>query len=451
MFQVFVDRKLELAVLEEEYKRDRASFAIIYGRRRVGKTELIRKFIEGKKGVYYLADERGYERNLREFQKVVERELEITDFSLIQYGSWVDVLKRVAEMFQDTRIVLAVDEFPYLVEKGVLSEFQKAWDLYLSNTKIFLILIGSSVSMMTRLTLDYSSPLYGRRTMQLKVEKMKFWDAWKLMPSYTYMDFLKIYAAVDGIPHYLVQMDQNKGAEENIKEMLLRKDRVLYEEAEILLRMEFREFQRYFSILHAISNGKRRFSEIADITGMDSGTLSKYLSVLQECGLVKEEKPLFGKKKMRRYKLADNYFTFWFRFVYSNKNPLEIGKIDVVWNQIKEDFYTYLGRVYEEIIFDLYSFLYPERVCGQWWNREGEEIDILAIDEKNKLAVCGEVKLGKINRQDLEKLKEKASRIQELKEFEKKYLLVGKEVEVKESKNVEIWTLKEVEKRILEL
>ncbi|MEM3397228.1 MAG: ATP-binding protein [Thermoplasmata archaeon] len=280
---------------------------------------------------------------------------------------------------------------------------------------------------------------------------MKFWEAWKLMPKYSFLEFLKIYAAMDGIPYYIVQTDENKGAEENIKDVILRKDRVLYEEAEILLRMEFREFQRYFSILHAISNGKRRFSEIASTTNMDSGTLSKYLSALKECNLVKEEKPLFGKKKMRHYKLADNYFTFWFRFVYPNKNMLELGKVDTVWNQIKNDFYTYLGRVYEEIILALYSSLYPEMRVGQWWNREEDEIDILAVDEKKKLAIFGEVKLGTINHRDLENLKKRTSKVQELGDFEKRYLLVGKDVNIKECENVEIWTLQDVEKKILDI
>ena len=451
MVQVFVDREMELEALEREYSKDRASLVLIYGRRRVGKTELVRKFLEGKKGVYYLADRKGYESNLRDFQREVERSLKIKDFSRIMFDGWVSLFARIVDDFPEDRIVIVIDEFPYMVEEGILSEFQKAWDLHLSKSKIFMILVGSSISMMQRITMDYGSPLYGRRTAQLKIEKMKFWDAWKFFPKYELLDFLKIYSAVDGIPHYLLQMTDEKSPEENIKDSIFRRESILYEEAEILLRMELREFKRYFSILRAIAEGKRKFSEIAGSTGLDSGSLSKYLSNLKDCGIITTDIPLLGKRKNRRYRFSDNYFHFWFKFVYPNRSMLEMGKVENVWNYIKEDFQNYLGRVFEDVIRDIFKHIYPDFTIGVWWDRKGDEIDLLAINERKKIAVCGEIKLNKkMNEKTLEALRKKAGKIRKIQDYNIKLMLCGSRIDVQEGENIMIWRCKDIENIIKE-
>jgi len=342
--QVFVDRNDELRALEEEYKKKGARFCVIYGRRRVGKTEIVRRFMAGKNGVYYLADRRGARWNIKDFQKAVE-DAGVKNFSAYGFEDWISLFKILRESLENERFIVVIDEFPNLVEDSTLSEFQKAWDLYISNSNIFLILVGSSISMMQRLTLDYSSPLYGRRTMQLRVEKMKFWDAWKFMHKYSLKDFLSIYAVTDGIPYYLLQMNPDLNWKKNIMENALSKNSVLYEEAEFLLRMELREFRHYYPIIEAIATGKRRFNEIMDYTHMDSGTLSKYLSNLINIGVVRTEIPMFGRKKNRRYRLSDNYFTFYFAFIKPHRHLLEVGAVKDAWERMEDRFNTYLGNV----------------------------------------------------------------------------------------------------------
>jgi len=430
MIQVFVDRKYEMEVLEKEWKRNRASFAIIYGRRRVGKTEIVRKFLQGKRGVYYLADRRDDKSNRADFQRAVE-DSGIKDFSLYRFDDWVLLFKKLCEEVRNERYAVVIDEFPYLVRESTLSQFQKAWDLYIKNSRIFLILVGSSISMMERLTLDYSSPLYGRRTMQLRVEKMQFWDAWKFLPDYDFYDFLRIFAVTDGIPHYILQMNPSLSWRENIKRNVLSKDKILYEEAEFLLRMELREFTHYYPILEAIARGKRKFGEIRDYTGIEPATLSKYLKNLREIGVVRENSPIFGRERNKRYILGDNYFSFYFGFIKPYRRYLEIEEVDAAWNKMKDSFNTYVGRILEDVIRKYLEKKYPGMEIGAWWNRKGQEIDIIGINRESKEAFVGEVKLNKeLGKRELKKLRELSRDINELKKYRVRYILIAPKIRV---------------------
>ncbi len=447
MVQVFVDREFELESLEREFKKEGSSFAIIYGRRRVGKTAIVEKFIEGKYGIYYLAEREGSQRNMKAFQREVER-MGIDEFSKFRFDSWTDLFSSLCRLKKDEKMVIVIDEFPNLVERGVLVDFQKSWDLYLSKCNVFLILVGSSISMMEKLTLNYSSPLYGRRTMQLRVNKLKFWDAWKFMPAYSLVNFVKIYSITDGIPYYLLQMNPKMNVESNIKRNVLSRDRVLYEEAEFLLRIELREFRNYFPILKAIASGKRSFNEIMHSADMSAASLSKYLKNLQEIGIIVEDNPLFGQKKMRRYKIADNYFSFWFGFVYPNRNRLELGLIDEVWREERNRFDTYVGHVFEDIALDIFRHAYPDYTVGRWWNRKGDEIDLVAYNTKKKEVILGEVKFGrKIRKKDLDNLKRKEEMVNIPKDFKIRYLLVAPEIAGGiEDEDTLLWDFKVLEK-----
>ncbi len=446
MIQEFVDRDSELGALEEEARKRGGRLAIIYGRRRVGKTEIVRKFLDGRWGAYYLADRRGTKSNMEEMQCAIE-ESGIKDFSLYRFDGWASLFKKLAEEVSD-RYVLIIDEFPYLVESDTMSEFQKAWDLYLKNSKVFLILVGSSISMMSRLTLDYSSPLYGRRTMQMRVKKLSFDNAWKFLPEYELRDFLAIYGVTDGIPYYLLQMNGNLGWEENIKRNALSRTSVLYEEAEFLLRMELREFRRYYPILEAIATGRGRFNEIVDYSGLDSASLSKYLKNLRELGVVAERQPVLGGAKNRRYVMADNYFNFYFGFIKPYRRYLEIGEIDTAWQKMKDAYRTYLGRVFEDVVREYLSRKYPGLEIGSWWNRKGEEIDIVGVDKKNKTLNLGEIKLGKsLGQSDVSKLEELSNHIKGTKKFRIIYILFAPEIRCREESVMGV-TIDELEREL---
>lgn len=388
MFQPkFIDRKEELKALGERFKSGKPEFVMIYGRRRVGKTELAVHFIRNSPAVYFLAEEKKYQDNLNEMKNIAGGFLKDEEFRLIKFESWVQLfgsfLSRVKE-----RTVVIIDEFPYLVkEKAVPSEFQKVWDVQLSKSdKIMLVLIGSSVSMMEKL-LGRKSPLFGRRTAQLEIKPMDIFQAREFLPKYGMEDCIRAYGCADGIPLYLRQFDESVPVFDNIRSAFFRKDALLYSEAEMLLRQEFREPANYFAILKAISFGNTRQNKIVNYTNIDKGIISKYLQNLEGIRIIKKEYPVTDRKEKRknmRYDFSDNYFRFWFRFIYPNKTLIE-SRAEDAFEAMKKEYNTYLGRVFEKVAREFVLKIKDIKFTklGRWWHKD-REIDIIALDEGEK-------------------------------------------------------------------
>ncbi|HUW67283.1 MAG TPA: ATP-binding protein [Candidatus Nanoarchaeia archaeon] len=437
VFNKFVNRENELQHLNSAYLSDRSEFIVIFGRRRIGKTELLRRFIKEKRAVYFLADERGDSANLSEFRTLVADRLgnEILGQSTLD---WLDTLKEAANT--EERLVIAIDEYPFLINgnKAIPSIFQKAWDLYLKDSNVMLILCGSSISMMERHVLGSKSPLYGRRTGQIKVEPLKFKHTGAFFPEFKVEEQVKIYAITDGVPYYL------KEAEHRIKkinqlEMLYSIESLLLEEAEVLLKYEFREPAKYFSILSAIAFGNTKFGDIVNYTGLSSSIVSQYVSNLSVLNIVEARYPVTEKthrSRNARYYITDNYFTFWFRFIYPNKS-LIYGDFKIP--QFNPDFNRYLGMVFEKIASE---FLWQARPIeftkiGRWWHKK-EEIDLIALNDATKEVLFIECKWRTFSTaeslRNLEKLKKKADFVKWNKgERVEYYGLVAKKVEGKES------------------
>ncbi len=423
----FVDRKEEMSVLEEEWKRRDASFIVIYGRRRAGKTELALKFLEKHPGIYYLADRKAYSENLEGFQRAAAEFTGEEPLTKVNFRNWVDLFSYLLGHL-DKRTVFVIDEFPYLLEKGVLEEFQKVWDTLLSRTSHMLILIGSSVSLMEKNVLSHSSPLYGRRTAQLWIEPLKFWHIRDFFPNYSFEDLLKVYSVLDGIPRYLQLFSPDLGFRDNMIKRYLNKNYPLYDDCVILLKDEIREVRRYFGILEAIAQGKRAFAEIKNAVNMESNVLARYLKILIGIGVVAEERPLFSEKRAKRYHLTDNYFQFWFRYVYPNRWLIEAGKGERAMEIIEEDFNKYVSQVFENVVREYMALKMDYDMVGSWWNKKGDEIDVVAM--KGKEITLGEIKWRnrKMDCSVLNDLKEKSEIVLAgRKEFKKiKYLLVSK-------------------------
>ncbi len=393
MVQQFVDRRYELDALEREFKKEKAGLAIVYGRRRVGKTELLLHFLKNKKAIFFHADRRGYKENLVEFQRVAAETLENPLFERARFESWHDMFRELLPALGDMRLVV-IDEYPYLIEEGANEEFQKIWDTLLSGSQVFLVLIGSSMSMMERKVLAHGAPLYGRRSMQLRVDKFPWEELRGFFPSYTTQGIIETYSVLDGIPLYLEQFSGSRGVLENIEENYLRKDAFLFEEAEFLLLEEFREPRRYFSILRAIASGKRRYGEIADATAMDKTLLSKYLSSLKELRMITDDLPLLeDRTRLRRYRLTDNYYRFWFRYVFPNKHLVDMGRSREVMSTVRETFSEHVSRTFEEVVRDVLQRHGPWTDVGAWWDRKGEnEIDAIALDKRSGKVMFAETK-----------------------------------------------------------
>ena len=438
MSKLFVNRVDELKVLEERYKSDKAEFVVIYGRRRIGKTALILRFLEGKDGIYLLARETSEIENLKRFsQKIAEH---FNDSFLLRnpFRSWDAFFEYLAKI--DERFVIAIDEFPYLVKANpaLPSVLQEYWDIKLSNTKLFLIICGSAVSMMEKL-LGYKSPIYGRRTAQLRLKPLGFFHIRDFFPRYDWEDLIKVYGILGGNPAYLREFDDRLSIEQNLMRYF-KVDSILYQDALFILREELEDPRNYFAIIEAVAKGKNTLGEIVNETGLDRGLVGKYLSVLRELDVVRREIPITESYKSRkgRYLIDDFYFNFWFRFVYPNADLIESGNGDLLLDIVMKDFDPYLSYVFEEVakqfLIELNRRnLLPFRFLriGKWWHK-GEEIDLVALNEREKIALFVEVKWKDLASKDVKRIineLKRKSKLVGLKSYKKYFGVVAKSAE----------------------
>ena len=459
MFQQFVNRTEEIKSLNGFYRQGSPQFIVIYGRRRVGKTELIKQFITGKDHIYFLAGESKDESNIKELQSLMNSTLKDTLFEKAEFKDWFSLFKEFKGKIKNKKIVLVIDEFSYLIKQNssIPSIFQKIWDEILSQTNIYLILCGSSISMMERDVLSYQSPLFGRRTGQWKIEPLKFKYLNSFFPKYKLEQLIQVFAILDAIPLYLQKFDSDQPIGNNILNKIFSSGEFLYQEAEFLLKTELREPSNYFTILKAISFGNYKAKDIINSTGLDKTLISKYLDNLIKLHIIKKEFPVTSKKEKSRdtlYRFKDNYFQFWFRFVYSNKSMIEEGKNKLLLKQISDEFKKQVSFVFEEISrqFLLQSQNLPfifNRI-GKWWDKK-REIDIVAINEQKKEIMFCECKWQEnINPLEIfEGLKEKARFIdwnnQRRKEY---YIIIAKSFKNRKIKEPDLilFDLKDMEK-----
>ncbi|KKQ34377.1 MAG: hypothetical protein US52_C0061G0006 [candidate division WS6 bacterium GW2011_GWA2_37_6] len=391
---MFVNRIFEIKSLEKLYKQNQAQLVIIYGKRRVGKTELIKKFITGKKGIYFLSDKTDINKQAIQLAHQLRELTGIKLFDLVR--DWYSLAETIQEKIKE-KIVIAVDEFPYLVEanKATSSIFQKVWDEYLSKTNIFLILSGSSISMMESETLAYKSPLFGRRTAQFQIKPMDFASSWEFYTDLEFPKFVEYYSILGGTPAYLNKFSTKVSLWENIKEEILIKEKYLNREVEFLLKEEFRSPAVYQLILQSISEGATKLSEITAKLEMKSTNLFTYLKTLEQLQFIEREIPITEKNprksKKGLYKISDNFVKFWFKYVFPNKSDIEIGSFSKTKMFINSDFTIYLGSIYEEICKELIRNMIPSMRIGRWWNNN-TEIDIVGINDQDKEILFGEVK-----------------------------------------------------------
>lgn len=440
MIQQFINREEETDILEERFNSKKPEFIAIYGRRRVGKTELAVHFIREKPGIYFLAGEKANAENIEEMKGIMADFLNNDEFHLLKFENWVQLFKSFCEKII-VRTVVVIDEFPYLVKENnaVPSEFQKIWDLYLSkNDKIMLIIVGSSIGMMERL-LGGKSPLFGRRTAQLEIKPVSIFNAVKFLPGYSIEDCIRAYGCTDGIPLYLKQIEPESDVLENMNNIFFRKDALLYGEADFLLRQEFREPSNYFAILKAISFGYTKQNEITTYTNIDKSIISKYIQNLEEIRIITKEFPVTEKKEKRknnRYVFSDNYFKFWFRYVYPNKTLIE-RRNDAAFESMKNTYNMYLGAVFEkvasEFLWESRPFLFTQ--LGRWWHKD-KEIDLIALNENDNEIYFIECKWANLNKKRIrtliDELKEKSMFVKWNEDAKKHYAVISKKGENKE-------------------
>lgn len=403
----FIGRKNELHTLNTEYNRN-SSFVVIYGRRRVGKTTLIKEFLKNKSAFYYLATEELESQSMKRLANVIARTTKNTLLQKIEFTDWLDLFQLIADYKPEEKKVLVIDEFPYLVRTNSAfpSILQNAWDEFLKDSNVMLILSGSLIGMMQKHVLSYDSPLYGRRTAQMRLTPLPFTSIYETQ-NLPFEQAVEQFALTGGVPKYLEFFEDGRPLEEQLKDVVFSKNGFLYEEPNFLLKSEFLTAVNYFSIIKTIADGNHKLGKIASALGQESSSLTPYLSTLSDLGFIEKRTPITEKnpEKSRKglYFIADNFLRFWFCYVYPYKGELELDNMQIVLDEIHKDFKEkFVAFAYEDICKDIFAKLcsnnaisfVPSRIGSYWLNDyDGDtEINVMSVDHQNKQVFAGECK-----------------------------------------------------------
>lgn len=393
----FFGRAGELEALQDAYESPTAEMAIIYGRRRIGKTALIRKFCEGKSVFFYTARAWKDDFQLIEFSQAVDAFIRNPQQRFLD---WPAALRALANQPCASRQVIVIDEFQYIAKErpSFLSELQVLWDEELSRKNILLILCGSAVSFIAKEVLGAKNPLYGRARTIMKVRPLAFQTTAQFVPDCSADDVFRGYAIFGGIPYFWQAMNPQHSMTENLASDLLREGGFLNDEAQSVLRQEFRDPSTYNAILQAIAFGATTRHEIVQKSLADSRNLSKYLEVLEDLDLIEREFSVFStpadlsNASSVRYRIADHYLKFWFRFLAKNRVPI-MTRAEALseWHSSVEPFFCeFASESFEEVCRQYlvrlhYAGKLPFRptVLGRWWEKNAE-IDIVAADHERR-------------------------------------------------------------------
>lgn len=352
---MFLGRARESAFLDELHDSGRPELFVLYGRRRVGKTELLQQFCQGRRAVYFLAAQVREKDNLRAFRDALAENLGDPLAASIEFPDWTAALGFCAERAKDGRLVVVLDEFPYLCEasKGLPSEIQRFWDTRGKKSGLMLVLCGSQVSFMEDEVLAERSPLFGRRTAQRRLEPLAPADALAFFPRWPMRERVLAYAILGGMPAYLRRFDDALTLGENVMRECLRPEGFLFDEVSFLLRSELSNPATYNSLLAAVARGAEKVGDIALAVGVDTTHANKYLSTLRELRLVERDVPLTDPDPLRSrkgtYRVADRFLAFHFRHIQPNVSLIHAGRGPKVFEEMV---IPDLDRLYDDARLD---------------------------------------------------------------------------------------------------
>jgi AAA+ ATPase superfamily predicted ATPase len=406
----FIGRQRELAELHDLSAEHGAQFLILYGRRRVGKTTLLLHWAQdsGLPFVYWVANRLSPTLQLRSFSQALYNAAhpDAPADAEFSYPSWEMALEQAAQIAADRRLILILDEFPYLAEaeRGLSSVVQNVWDHHFKEGQVFLVLAGSHIGMMTRL-LHYHAPLYGRFTGHLHLKPLPFAATAEFLPRYTTAERVAVYAILGGIPAYLERFDDDVSLADNVKRRIFRSTGIFRVDPLFLLQDQVREPRNYLSVLHAIGDGRHTLDEIAGATGLPKQNVSTYLGRLADLHLVERRTPVTldperrPRSRQGRWRLLDPYLRFYFRFVVPNQRALELELMDAVWADIRAQLRAFVGMTaFEELCREWVLVqarsgrlpFAPEDVGSHW--AADVQVDVAAISWREKAILLGEAK-----------------------------------------------------------
>lgn len=421
---MFIGREAELKFLQDKYEEKRGQLVVLYGRRRVGKTETLREFCKGKPHIFYSCTQSTDKVQLAKYSKQILKEDIPAKQYITTFTDWERAFRSVLDLpYGDQKRLLIIDEFPYMCKgnKSIPSILQNLWDAELKDENVMIVLCGSAMSFIERELLAEKNPLYGRATGIYKMTGMGFYDAVKFFPNYSDQDKVLAYSILGGIPHYLRQFNPELSVAENIRRNILTKGCVLYSEVDFLLHQELRETPIYNSIIETVALGSTKLNDISQKSLIeDTSKTSVYLKNLIELGIVEREFSVDTKTKEKAnstrgtYRLTDNFFRFWYAFGFVNYSQLEDGDVEGVYQYVIEPtLHEFASFAFEDICREFVRELQKKNALpfryskmGRWTgkttvrdkNAESglrvaeTEIDLLGISRDEKDYLVGECK-----------------------------------------------------------
>lgn len=400
---MFLCRENELAKMNRRYQSENVECIVIYGRRRVGKTALINEFAKDKPTVFFPALKSNARENLKALSKAIYCFLNPDAIEAPVYASFDAAFAEITRIAKQQRVVFVIDELPYLVkaDPSITSRLQHLLDHDWSESKLYLILCGSSMSFMEKKVLSEKSPLFGRRTAQFKILPLTYRDAARFHPELSPVENALVYGITGGIPHYINKLDVHGSIKDALLDNFFDTSAYLFEEPENLLKQELREPAIYNAIITAIAGGATKLNQISDKTGNNTSVCTKYLNSLIELGIVQKTQPVVQKSaKKTTYHICDNFFRFWYRFVPGNMLAISAGTMDRIYDAAVGSYLSsYMGLVFEDICKQ-YLIHYAKQLpfqlqeIGEWWGPDPIEkkeiqVDIVALGAKPNNSSAG--------------------------------------------------------------
>ena len=399
----FYDRFRELSILKDKFNSlNKGELCVLYGRRRVGKTELILHFLDSinSKKIYLYVNKLARKTLMLQFSDDIKSQ---TQDDIRISGTWDAFFNYLIEESKEKKIVVVIDEFQRLsaISEDFITMLQHKWDTALKNNKIMIILLGSSMGMTHNLVFSSQGPLYGRCTYNFRIRPFRYVDFRDMFQELdSEEERIKLFSVFGGTPYYLALVKQGKkDLWASIKNLVLTEGSPLYDEPLTLLSSELKSYLRHNSILVSASQGKTELSDFANITGLETNQITPHVEHLtNRLDILKKTEPIFGKKKKTRYEISDNFFKFWYRFVFPHKSTLEMRNTEIVLDKIKTELDGYTSWVFENICRELLILYNGDKIkghsinfekIGSWWEKS-EEIDIVAYSRRETL--LGEVK-----------------------------------------------------------
>jgi uncharacterized protein len=394
----FVGRSKDLSFLEDLYKKSQqeSQLMILYGKVRMGKTQLLKEFFKNKKYIYYLATQGSSKDQLQTAVEIFTNNFGDNYLDKNSLKTWRHFFDYLGSRLQNLGepVILIFDEFQHLAQSdsSIPSYFQYGWDETLKKNNIFLILSGSSISMMNKYTLDSSSPISRRKTAQWQLESFDFISTKDVCSTSKFENIFALYALVGGVPAYLKELDSRKSIKENIEKKILPKSSFLSLEPELLIASEFHEPKIYLTILKAIGLGRVRYSQIQSITSLANNQLSVYLSNLIDLKLVKREISITildpEKSKKGVYSINDRFLRFYFSFMFPYMSLIETGSTEILFRQYGYILDKLLEISYQETGVELIKNFSKQKqipefeVYGRWFD-QNSQIAVVATNQSN--------------------------------------------------------------------